>query len=158
MLGNILYKHIPARFIDTKAIYTRPNSTIHDDTGQGLQQRKRSTQNRLITTDRPVSYWLWYKTHHIHWVSESTSLITYIRNIMSVISSLAWNLKHLVATAYSYQAFTSAISYRTQSTSDCDIYGQRESHIATPTEASMAKYSINNFNCIYILFYDKKYF
>jgi hypothetical protein len=66
--------------------------------------------------------------------------------------------KMFIVTAYSYQVFTSAISYRTQSTSQCDIYGRTESHIATPTEASMAKHSINNFNCIYILFYDKKCF
>jgi hypothetical protein len=46
----------------------RPNSTIHGDTGHGLLHRKRSTQNRLITTDGPVSYWLRYKTHHIHMV------------------------------------------------------------------------------------------
>ena len=91
-------------------------------------------------------------------MGESTSLTTYIRNITSIISLLTWNLKRLVVIAYSYQVFTSATSYTTQSNSDCDKYGQKESLIATPTEALMAKDNINNFNCIYILFNDKKCF
>ena len=60
--------------------------------------------------------------------------------------------KSLFAIAYSYRAYTFAVSYRTQSTSLCDIYCRTE-HTVAVLEASTYKHSFSNF-----LFNDKKYF
>ena len=82
------YQH--QRFIDARATYPKPKSTLHVDTWHGWIEHKCSTQNGLSTTYGPVSYWLWYKTHHKH--DESTSLITYCRNVISIIALLTWKV------------------------------------------------------------------
>jgi hypothetical protein len=86
-----------------------------------------------------------------HTLGEFTSLITYIHNIISKISLLTWNLKEVSSHCLQLSDLHICHFLKIQSSSNCDIYGQTESHIATPTETSMAKYSINNFNCKYIL-------
>ena len=48
LLGNLLHTHIQTRFIDTRAIYTRPNSTIHDDRGHDLLQCNAARKTGLL--------------------------------------------------------------------------------------------------------------